>query len=171
MSSASYCLADETDTGHFGIGTDVYCHASSPIRRYADLMNQRILKQIIRGTTEGLMVSVPVADLNARAKAVKQYEKKLVFLRELLGGSRTVTGRILDIVSEKAKLRVWIEAWQTTLSVRTEEYASFSEGEMIQLECAMNLLSRRWSEKLVVRVSKSASTDCQEAQCPAPADP
>ena len=171
MSSATYCLADETDVAHFGIGTEVYCHASSPIRRYADLMNQRILKQIIRGTTEGLMVSVPVEDLVVREKAAKQYEKKLVFIRELLGGPRTVVGRILEIVPEKQKIRVWVETWKTIVSVRGgADCASFAEGEEVQLECAINLLSRRWSEKLIVRVSKCASTDCQEAQCPAPAD-
>lgn len=169
MSSATYCLADETDVAHFGIGTEVYCHASSPIRRYADLMNQRILKQIIRGTTEGLMVSVPVEDLVVREKAAKQYEKKLVFLRELLGGPRTVVGRILEIVPEQSKIRVWVETWKTIVSVRGGA-DGFAEGEEVQLECAINLLSRRWSERMVVRVSKSASTDCQEAQCPAPAD-
>ena len=169
MSSATYCLADETDVAHFGIGTEVYCHASSPIRRYADLMNQRILKQIIRGTTEGLMVSVPVEDLVVREKAAKQYEKKLVFVRELLGGSRTVAGRILEIVPEKQKIRVWVETWKTIVSVRGGG-DGFAEGEEVQLECAMNLLSRRWSEKLIVRMSRFASTDCQGAQCPAPAD-
>jgi len=169
MSSATYCLADEADVGHFGIGTDVYCHASSPIRRYADLMNQRILKQIIRGTTEGLMVSVPVEDLIVREKAAKQYEKKLVFVREVLGGSRTVVGRILEIVPEKQKIRVWVETWKTIVSVRGDG-AGFAEGEEVQLQCAINLLGRHWSERMVVQISKFASTDCQEAPHPAPTD-
>ena len=117
------------------------------------------------------MVSVPVEDLILREKAAKQYEKKLVFLRELLGGSRTVVGRILEIAPEKHKIRVWVETWKTIVSVRSGgDDTGFAEGEEVQLQCAINLLGRHWSERMVVAISKSASTDCQEAQCPAPAD-
>ena len=47
-SSAEYCLSIEKETVHYGLETDSYAHASSPIRRYADLVNQRILKEIIK---------------------------------------------------------------------------------------------------------------------------
>jgi ribonuclease R len=35
--------------GHFGLNLDAYAHMTSPIRRYADLVNQRILAATLRG--------------------------------------------------------------------------------------------------------------------------
>ena len=40
---------DEKDLGHFGLGAEHYCHFTSPIRRYPDLVVHRVLTASLRG--------------------------------------------------------------------------------------------------------------------------
>jgi len=176
MSAAEYCLADEPLAHHWGIGEGVYCHATSPIRRYADLMNQRILKQLIRGNKD-IMVTVLCSELNKAAKVAKGYERDRQFLKCLLGtGERTFGGRILDLEAQedgKCVIRIWVDAWGRTVKTRmrllglceggiarvcsADETDTFElrEGQEIEFDCAMNLAGRRWKDRLVIQIKNT----------------
>jgi exoribonuclease R len=143
--AGEYCLVGDPNTRHVGLGEDVYCHATSPIRRYADLVNQRILKQVIRGSLEGLMVSMPVSDLNARAKACRGYERDRIFLKCLLGtGDREFDAIVLEI---GVKGVLWVPAWQQRIKVKGD---GLEIGKTVRFRCAMNIRQRRWKDRMVI---------------------
>ena len=174
--SAEYCPASDPESGHWGLGAEAYCHATSPIRRYADLANQRILKQLIRGNSQGLLVSVPYQDLNDRMKGAKRYERDLLLVRCLLGPDtkRQFEGIVLDLVEDEGvlTLRLWIADWAKTISCRyriVEKGADGTyrvrsadettvhdvrEGAPVRIECGLNVgsTSRRWKERILVRI-------------------
>jgi exoribonuclease R len=98
MMSAEYCSAEEKDTMHHGIQTDAYAHASSPIRRYADLVNQRILKQLITQKTNDYIVPVTIIDFNEREKAIKRFARDCNFIQVLESGWTYFQAIILEII-------------------------------------------------------------------------
>jgi len=170
--AAKYCLiGSDMPTKHWGLDAAAYCHASSPIRRYADLANQRILKQLIRGNKEGLVVSVPVSDLNDRSKISKGYERDRVFLQSLLGkGQREFDALVLDLVEEEGgrlKVVFWIREWQQKIRCRytlvkknatgcrilladESKEVDLTEGQTVRIQCGLNLDQSRWKDRIVV---------------------
>ena len=76
-SSGSYVPGDSLECAHAGLGLDVYCHASSPLRRYADLVNQRWLRHLLFGAGRPFMAFADsvARHLNERGSAAKAYER------------------------------------------------------------------------------------------------
>ena len=112
--AGEYVSAAEEDVEHVGLGAPVYCHATSPLRRYADLVNQRILKGLLKGS-DCLDFNHAVW-LNERAKEARAYERDSWCLAHLSATElRSATGWIVKITG---RCSVYVPAWRRVVKVR-----------------------------------------------------
>lgn len=168
-SSAEYCLAEELETKHFGLESDNYAHASSPIRRYADLVNQRVLKIYIRKLKEQYIVPLAMYDMNYRAKLNKSFSRDMDFLAAISLNQTTFKGIIIDRVQleeQFMKVKLYIPLWKRTISTKykyvnentvlsrdEKREVDVSEFREVDVKCAFNVNSRNWKERVIINIS------------------
>jgi hypothetical protein len=135
MAAGEYCAATELDTKHWGLQQDVYCHATSPIRRWSDCVNQMHL----------LGHSIPANSdhLNIRSKALKAYERDLTFVRLLLGPAQRFEG----IVAESGRL--WVPSWGRIVKADT---SGFEPGTNLRVQYFCDATKRNWKRRLVLKL-------------------
>ncbi len=85
--------------GHFGLSLKYYCHFTSPIRRYPDLIIHRIIKACLRGKLDG--------------KTMKHFKKKTLEAAEI----------------SSATERQAIELERQVEKLKKAEYISYHVGE------------------------------------------
>jgi ribonuclease R len=91
--------------GHFALASEAYCHFTSPIRRYPDLVCHRSLKALLAGDRERAVASAPLAEVAAEASRLERRAesserdllqwKKVRFLSKRVG--ETFHGRITGV--------------------------------------------------------------------------
>jgi len=168
--SAEYCLAEETETYHFGLDTDCYAHASSPIRRYADLVNQRILKIHIRQLKERFIVPQAMIEMNKREKVIRRFARDIDFL-EAIREDRplSVKGIIVECISleetNEYKIRIYVPVWRRMISAiykKVDEHTVWSRDETrqidvtefreVELSYAFHKQIANWKDRLILQI-------------------
>jgi exoribonuclease R len=156
-SSGSYCAADTMEpTEHWGLGAAVYCHASSPIRRFVDCINQiSIMNTLFK--YELAVPTYSIESLNTIEGRVKAYERDLFFVQRLLTlgtGIEPVPAVIVDMAEEKVK--IWIPEWRKIMRVRRPVDGWRFEPKMgasVIVKAHANYMQRNWKRRITLSLS------------------
>jgi exoribonuclease R len=154
--AATYCPAGAEVPFHYGLSAQAYCHASSPIRRYADLLNQRALKDVLLGSNT--TVEPDIIWLNKRQKDLKRFERDTFFLSQLRIAEKAVLdGLIVEIEDKEGqvpmkKVRVWIRLWKRMINVYCSPNTVVAEGLQMRVSYFANPATRSWKDRIVFRL-------------------
>ncbi len=130
--------------GHHGFGGELYCHATSPIRRYADLYNQRLIKAYLSEKEVDADGYALTFRMNEVSKAARQYEKIAHFTR-CLGAGEPVEAIVIDYNEEKKKAKIYIKAWLMTFSMNI----CATIGTNLHVRYSYNPAKFNWKDRMV----------------------
>ena len=150
--AATFCLPDSQDgTKHFGLETDAYAYASSPIRRYCDLVNQRALKGVAIADKEE--TKDLVYHLNRRQKQAKAFSRDFFFMTELSNAKDAVDGTVIHCKSkDKGKGKVYVPVWKRTIKVRLLDSPAPPPGTKVSIEWYDDREKPNWKERIVFKI-------------------
>lgn len=164
MAAGEYCIGSALQTAHAGLDLDVYCHASSPLRRYADLVNQRLLKYLQFGECGMLGSSIMGAEevvthLNSRARAAKALERELWFLGALQPDKITEAEGIClklkdaSLPMEAGRWVVYVPAWKRKITGCVVEGAQMRPGRRCIVRAYCDLRRPAWRDRIVCQLA------------------
>jgi exoribonuclease R len=138
-SAGQYVPATATDTEHAGLGLKTYCHASSPLRRYADVVNHRWLKHLVFGFQEPYGITM-AEHLNHRSNTIKQFERLIWFLQHLNpdGSITTTQGIVITYNGETNTAKVYIPVWKRTVRAVHTTGQVYEPGTQVTIRAFSN---------------------------------
>jgi len=150
LGAASGLYQDALGAGeHTGLGLAVYTHASSPLRRYADLVNQRWLKSLLFGVLRPKDVPNLAFKLNERSRLIKKVERMLLLSKLVNTQSITeVTGFVVS--TREGRVKVFCPTLRRT--VRAVTQVAIGIGDSVRCRIFCDLKQCNFENRYVVQV-------------------
>jgi exoribonuclease R len=139
-SSAEYCSALDPHTKHWGLEEEIYCHASSPIRRFSDLFNQLVWK--------GQRRSADIPLLNRQQKEAKHFDRDCFFVTQLLSASGPVDAIVFE--SNEKQSRLWFPTWKQLIKY----HKPLQIGTQYKVHFHMDATKRSWKRRIVLKLEE-----------------
>lgn len=98
--------------GHYGLASEAYCHFTSPIRRYADLLVHRSLKRLLAGEAESMdmdEVQGICEGLNSLERKAMEAEREIQKRASILALEDRVGETMRGVISGVADFGFWVE--------------------------------------------------------------
>jgi len=152
--SAEYCLSTDPTTRHHGLGSEFYAYASSPIRRYADLVNQRAMKDILQDIPPPILKQDLIDELNRRQKQAKAFSRDLFFMTNLtLPSKEPVKGIVISQNPEQTKTKIWVPQWKRKITTRNLVANPLTQGTEVMIQWYEVREEARWKDRIVFKLN------------------
>ena len=143
--SALYSLISK---GHSCLGLQNYTHATSPIRRYADFLVQKII-------TNNLTISQDRIDiLNKMQKQDKKFYRDMLYLDAIYNNMERIVHGILleDYSSNSNKIYIYIEEWRCKIKINISLHKDIQKFECVKLQYYIDSNPIQWKKKIIFEI-------------------
>ena len=150
--AAAYAPVTTTKT-HYGLSLESYCHCTSPIRRFADIINQQIIKNWLAKTVLAYSNErfETLADwMNRRQKQIAAAERDFILLKAIQTSPQNTVEAIF-LWSDSGKNAYYVPVWKTTIRVQEESFGR-TAGEKLTIQYYCDRTKASWKERMIYRV-------------------
>ena len=141
-----YCRSTDADVAHAGLGLVEYCHASSPIRRYVDLVNQRWIKHLLFDAPKPV-APVSLLHLGLRARVAKQMEADLWFRSHIAYDRITEATGIVVEQTHDTRYAVYVPEWRRKL--KGVSMVPLEPGSSVKVSIYIDKANPRWYDRII----------------------
>jgi exoribonuclease R len=161
--SAAVYVPSNVQGRHWGLETEDYAHASSPLRRYADLYNQRCMLSILKNSEMKITQNPRMLcrQLNLLQKNSKAFDRDEFFITTLAKAMHPVLQPlVIEMNIEKQFIKVWVKEWNRIIRIKTvvgEGYVDTRDrtrvpvrvNENVKLTYHVNYEKAQWKDKII----------------------